>query len=472
MTEITTFETNAAASPPRHRHADWFAEARALIALGAPLVLTQLAQMAIVTTDVVMVGSLGQGALAACALGATLFVFSWLVGVGPASAVSPIIAHILGANPRNRAGVRASVRMGLWAAILITPALWGFVAFSKPILFAMNEPAELVNGAAGYVLAIAGGLPFILGFNVLRNFVTALSRPRTVLFTVLAMIAVNFAGNYIFIFGHFGAPALGLVGSGLSSAIANAFAFFVMLAVALRARAFAHYRILRRFHRPDWGKLKEIFRLGVSIGVTQLFEVTLFAASTFLMGQFGTAALAAHQIAINVPSITFMVPLGISMAATVRVGLAAGAGDLHGVRRAGLVAMALGGGFMALCGIGLALFPRTIAGWYLPDTADNAAAIALAATFLRVAAAFQLFDGLQVLGVGLLRGLKDARVPMWLAGGAYWLIGFPLAVFLGFGLGLEGLGVWLGLAAALFAAAAAMVLRFFHKSGILAPYWR
>ena len=357
--------------------------------------------------------------------------------------------------------------MGLWAAIAITPLLWLFLAFAKPLLLFMNEPAQLVDGAMRYIVAMSGGLPFILAFNVLRNFVTALSRPRAVLFIMLAMIVVNLAGNYIFIFGHFGAPALGVVGSGLSSAFANAFSFFVLLIVTLKGRAFAPYRILRRFHRPDWGKLKEVFHLGGSIGGAQLFEVMLFAASTFLMGLFGTAALAAHQISMNVPSITFMVPLGIGMAATVRVGLGGRRGR-HPRRAArGAGRDGIGGGFMALCGIGLALFPRTIVGFYLHDTPGNAGAIALATTFLQIAAAFQVFDGLQVIGVCALRGLKDARVPMWLAGGAYWLVGFPLAVALGFGFGLEGLGVWLGLAAALFAAAAVMVLRFLHKSGIL-----
>jgi MATE family multidrug resistance protein len=469
MTEIAALNEAGKPAIPA-RQGEWVAESRALLRIGAPLVLTQLAQMAIVTTDVIMIGNgLGGAALAAVTLGANLFVFAWLVGLGPASAVSPIIAHILGAKPNDRAGVRASVRMGLWSAVILTPFLWLFLAFAEPILLLLNQPADLVPVAGAYVYAIAPGIPFILGFNVLRNYVTALSQPRAVMFTVLAMVLVNLVGNYILIFGHFGAPALGVVGSGIASAIANAFGFVVILIVALRARAFAHYRILRRFHRPDWAKLGEIFRLGGSIGVTQLFEVLLFNASTFMMGLLGTAAIAAHQIALNVPSITFMVPLGLSMAATVRVGLAAGAGDPHGVRRAGMVAFVIGGGFMVLCAVLLALFPRTIAELYLPASPENMPAIALATVFLQVAAAFQLFDGLQVIGVGVLRGLKDVRLPMLLAGGAYWLVGFPLAWFFAFELNWEGLGVWVGMAAALAAAAAAMVLRFVYKSGILKP---
>jgi MATE family multidrug resistance protein len=471
MTEIAAL---AEAQKPAIRpgHGEWIAEARALVSLGVPLVLTQLALMAIVTTDVLIIGNgLGGVPLAAAALGATIYVLTWLAGIGPANAVSPVIAHILGARPHDRAGVRASVRMGLWSAIILSPPLVLFLLFVEPVLRLLDQPAELVSLARDYVYAMAPGLPFILGIFVLRNFITALSRPRAVLFTVLGMVVINFAGNYVLVFGHFGAPALGVMGSGLASSFSNAFGFFVLLAVSLWGRAFAPYRILRRFHRPDWPKLAEIFRLGTSIGVTQMFEVLLFNACTFLMGLIGTAALAAHQIAINVPSITFMVPLGLAMAATVRVGLAAGAGDPHGVRRAGVVALVLGGGFMALCGVGLALFPREIAELYLSPTPGNEPAIALATDFLLIAAAFQLVDGLQVIGVGVLRGLKDTRVPMWLAGVSYWLVGFPLAAWLAFGAGLGGTGIWIGMAAALAAAAAAMVLRFVHKSGIR-TVWR
>ncbi len=473
MTEIAALQESMEPRPAAHSRGEWLAEARALIRLGAPLVLTQLAQMAIVTTDVVMIGQgLGGAQLAAVALGANLFVFSWLVGIGPANAVSPVIAHILGANPRNRAGIRAAVRMGLWSAIMLTPLLWLFLAFSEPILALLQQPPELVPMAGAYVYAIMPGLPFILGFFVLRNFVTALSRPRAVLFIVLAMVVVNFAGNYVLIFGHFGAPALGVVGSGIASAFANAFAFVALLIVSLKGRAFAPYRILRRFHRPDWPKLKEILRLGVSIGVTQLFEVLLFNASFFLMGLLGAVALAAHQIALNVPSITFMVPLGLAMAATVRVGLAAGAGDEHGVRRAGVVAFAIGGGFMLVGGVIIALVPHTVAHLYLAETAANRPAIDLGATLLLVAAAFQFFDGVQVIGVGVLRGLKDTRVPMWLAGASYWLVGFPSAALLGFAVGWGAVGVWIGMALALAAAGLTMALRFAHRSGILQPYWR
>jgi MATE family multidrug resistance protein len=295
---------------------------------------------------------------------------------------------------------------------------------------------------------------------VLRSFATALSRPRAPMYIMAAMIVVNLIGNYVLIFGHFGAPALGLIGSGIASAIANAFSFFAMLAVVLTVPTFKPYRLWRRFFRPHWATLKDIFRLGLSIGLAMVFEVMLFSVSTLMMGRFGTAPLAAHQVALNVPSITFMVPLGIGMAATIRVGLAAGAHNMCGVRRAGLTAMALGGAVMVVFAIVMALGARAIAELYLPATPETAEALALTVSFLRVAAAFQLFDGLQVIGANALRGLKDARLPMMLAGGSYWLVGFPLALWFGFGLDWQGVGIWLGLACSLAVAAVSMLLRF------------
>jgi len=193
-----------------------------------------------------------------------------------------------------------------------------------------------------------------------------------------------------------------------------------------------------------------------------MFEAGLFFSANLIMGSFGTAYVAAHAIAMNVPSITFMVPLGIAMAATVRVGLAAGARDGNAVRRAGYSAMLTAIVFMALCAVVLASYPREIASLYLPATAENLAVIALAVVFLRVAAAFQVFDGLQVTAALALRGLKDARAPMWIAGASYWLAGFPMCFALGFGLGMRGFGIWIGLAFGLLVAAVALTARFYY----------
>jgi MATE family multidrug resistance protein len=439
----------------------WLVEARALAILGAPLILTQLAQMAMPTTDVLLIGYLGEAPLAAAALAHTVYVFAWLIGLGPASAVAPIIAQILGAHPANRARVRAATRMGLWSIGLLTPFLCLPLIFTEKILLLLGQSPELARLATPYVQILAVGIPFSLAFNVLRNFATALSKPRLPLFVVALAVLLNALLGYGLIFGRLGLPEVGLVGAAVATTTSNIFMFMTMAMVATFAPSLSSYRIWRRFHRPDWTRFVETFRLGSGIGITMIFEVALFAGATFLVGGFGTATVAAHQIAMNVASVTFMVPLGLAIATTVRVGMAAGARDLEGARRAGFAALGLGVTFMFGAAILFALFPREIVSLYLDvDDPANARAVELAVRFIYVAAAFEMFDGTQVLMNMALRGLKDVHIPMWLAGIAYWLIGLPLAVWFAFGLGLEGLGVWLGLAASLLVAATLMTLRF------------
>jgi MATE family multidrug resistance protein len=465
MTDIAEFiPVQAGRRVAGHGANAWLEEARELLKLAAPLVLTQLSQMAIMTTDVVMLGRLGKTELAAAALGNTIFFFTWLVGAGPVAAVAPTIAHILGANPRNRAGVRNAVRMGFWAMLIISVPLISLLLFTRPILLLLGQSPELATGAGKFTAALCWGLPFSLGYQVLRNFSTALSRPRASLYVMAAGIFFNAAGDYGLIFGHFGLPRLELVGSGISSACSFAFAFFAMAAVVKLMPALNKFRVFRRFHRPHWSQLSELFRLGMPIGLTMMFEAMLFNAATLIMGTFGTASVAAHQIALNVASVTFMVPLGVGMAATVRVGLAAGAGDGDALRRAGYTALLMGVGFMCIAALAFWIFPADIAGLYLVHTAANADVIALAITLLRVAGAFEIFDGLQVVGALSLRGLKDAHMPMWIAGLSYWLVGFPICLWLAFGWHLKGLGIWIGLAIGLFAAAVLMVGRFWYLS--------
>jgi MATE family multidrug resistance protein len=462
MDKTLAAPTRPASPAPR----PWAAETRALLTLATPLVLTQLAQMAIGTTDLILLGRYSQSALASVAIGNTVYWFAWLLGGGPASAVSPMIAHILGERAGNRGGVRASLRMGLWAvaivSLVVMPVMWS----AEPILRLLGQRPDLAHGAGQFVGLVSIGLPFSLASMVLAGFSTALGHPRSGLWVSLATIAFNALAGWTLIFGHFGAPRLGLVGSGLATSASQVFGFLCMVGVIHANRDLRDYRIFHRFVRPVRVKLAEVFRLGLPIGVTTLFEAMLFNAMTLLMGTYGAAALAAHQIAMNCASITFMVPLGIGMASTVRVGLAAGGGDLAAARRAGMVAMILGGGFMAIAGVLMATFGAPLAGLYLGGAVGgNAAVIALTARFMLYAAGFQLFDGLQVVGVRVLRGLKDARVPMLLAGGSYWLVGAPVCVFLAVGLNMKGDGVWLGFDICLAVAAATLCGRFLSLTG-------
>jgi MATE family multidrug resistance protein len=438
----------------------WLDETRDLLKLAGPLIAMQLAQIGALTADVIMVGELGHEAIAATSVGAVLFYFTWLIGYGPVMAVSPIVAQILGAHPNDRARVRSAVRMGLWAVALMSLPLMTILIWVRPMLIALGQEPKIAAMAEPWVHAVAFGLPFALGFGVLRGFAAAIGKQSAVLVVAVMALLVNIALNYVLIYGNLGAPALGVQGAGIASAIAYAFSFFAMLVFFLFAPSFRKYHLLHRFFRFDRAKFVEVFRLGAPMGASMLFEAMLFNAATLMMGTFGAVSVAAHQIAMNVGSVTFMVPLGIGLAATVRVGLHAGARNMGAARRAGYTAIACGAGFMLVCAVVIALIPHTLTSIYVPTAnPKNAEVVMLTVTFLYVAAIFQLFDALQVTAQMSLRGMKDAQVPMWIAGLSYWLVGFALAWGLGIWAGMQGLGVWIGLAAGLAAAGIGMVWR-------------
>ena len=472
LTESLLISTPASSpvSPGERGLAPWIAEARALSKLAWPLAVTQFAQMAVMTTDVVMLGRLGKTALASAAIGNTVFYFAWLIGAGPVSALAPMIAQALGAQGSGAGAnavseVRRIARMGLWAILALGAPLMTFLLFARPILVALHQDPVLAAGAGTLVSMLAIGLPFSLGYQALRNISTALGHPRPALWVMAATICFNALGDYALIFGHFGAPKLGILGAGLATSSSYIFSALSMAVIVRLTPDLHRYRILHRFGRASWRKFAELFRLGMPIGLTMMFEAMMFNSMTLVMGTFGATALAAHQIALNVASITFMGPLGIGMAATVRVGLAAGAEDYVGVRRAGYTAMAVASVFIGGCGVAMALFGPEIAGLYFSGrSAADLQVIGVASTFLKVAAAFQVFDALQVVGAMSLRGMKDARAPMILAGASYWLGGAPMCILLGLGLHMGGFGVWLGLAFGLALAAASMVARFIYLS--------
>jgi len=457
--------TSAGPLIPAHRHHAWLLEGRELLRLAVPLAATQLAQMTILATDTVMLGHYSKEALAAGALGNTIYFLVWLLGSGMPFAVSPVIAHVQGRHSasvkaRDRHEVRVAVRMGLWSVAFVSLPLLAVLIFTRPLLLAFQQEPRLASDAAQFMAGLAWGLPFALAFQVLRSFSTALSRATPPLAVMALAILWNAAFDYALIFGHFGFPRLGLFGAGLASASSNIFSFVAMLAICLALPALKRYRIAHRFAHAHWKTFAELFRLGLPIGITMVFEVALFNGAALVMGTFGLASLAAHQIAITIPSLTFMIPLGIGLAATVRVGLAAGAGDPHAARRAGFTAIGIGAAFMCFMALVLLLWPRQIAALWLPDIASNADVLLLAVSFLHVAAAFQLVDGIQVTASMSLRGLKDAHGPMWLAGASYWLAGAPMGLVLAYWFHMKGFGIWLGLAFGLLVAAITLTARF------------
>ena len=439
----------------------WRTEARALMALSGPIVLTNLGQVAIQTTDVVMIGWLGPEALAAASLGVGAIFVLLIFCIGIVHATAPMIAHDLGARRHAVREPRRTVRQGFWAALIAGAPACLLLWHVAPVLRAAGQDPALVAAAEPYVRAVVLGFVPALWFFGLRHFVSALERPRAAMVVMFAGIALNALADYALIFGAFGLPALGLLGAGLATSCTNLFLCAALLGHVLVDRRFRRYHLLGRLWRPDWRRLREVFRIGLPIGVTLVLEVGLFVGAVYLMGLIGTAEIAAHQIAIQVASVSFMVPLGLGQAATVRVGLPMGRRDSEGVLRAGVSALAIGTAFMAAVAAVMVTAPRTIVA-VLFDVGDpaNADVVGLAVAFLAVAALFQVFDGGQVIAAGALRGLKDTRWPMVIAAAGYWAVGLGTGLALGFGAGMGGVGIWLGLAAGLAATAVPLVVRF------------
>jgi len=442
----------------------WGAEGRATFLLAYPLILTNLAQAAIHATDVVLLGWLGAEALAAGALGVNLFVAVQIFGTGLVTAAAPMMARELGARRHSVRDVRRSVRQAMWAAIAVAIPFWLLLWHAEAILLALGQQPALAADAATFVRALQWGLLPYLFYLILRSFVSALERPAWALAIGGVAVPFNAILNYGLIFGAFGFPPLGLVGAGIGSAIANLLMFLGMALVVSRHPLFRRFRLFGRFWRSDWQRFAEIWRLGLPIAVTLALEVTIFSAAVFLMGLIDTASLAAHAIAIQIAALSFMVPLGLAQAVTVRVGLAYGRRDRDGIARAGWTAFALGTAFMTLMALVMWSVPGLLVSVFL-DAGDpaNQEVIRLAVAFIGIAALFQIVDGAQAVGAGMLRGLHDTAVPMVYAGIGYWVIGIGTAVGLGFGLGWEGIGIWSGLAVGLGAVAMLMMTRWTRR---------
>lgn len=434
--------------------AAWRREFIALMAIGAPMALTQLIQFSINAIDVLMIGQLGPDALAGAALGLVLYYALFLIGLGPAMAVSPMVSQTLGADSDNLDDARRSMRMGFWAIGIAFAISAPAVLLAKEIAVALGQPGGAAALAEPYLIALAPGLPFALAVIALRNFLASIERARAPLYVIIATTLLNAFLNWILIFGNWGAPRLELVGAGIASSLSHV-AGFAMLVVYIRWEKTARrFRLFERFWNPYWDRLREIASLSWPISLTMMFEAMLFNSCVLLMGRIGINEMAAYQVAINVAALAFMMPLGLSMAGAVRVGLMQGAGDRDGVRRAAIVAIASCIGAIMLFAVPMMLAPKTIAGLYLSaDDAQSIAVLTMAASFLPIASAFALFDAIQVSAGQALRGLKDVRMPMGITFVSYWVIGFPVAAFLGLATPLGAVGVWFGLLASLAAAA-------------------
>ncbi len=441
----------------------WLGEFRAMLALGWPLVLTNVAQTALTTTDVIVLGRLGASSLAAATLGTNLYMGLLMFAIGLVVATSPMMAAAIDATSRG-ARCAAHLPAGLWTAVIVSLPCWLLLWHAEHILLLLDQEPQLAADAQSFVRELQWGFLPALGFVALRSFVSALERPVWALLITGIAILFNISANWVLVFGHLGFPALGLRGSGLATTLSNTFMFAGLAVVVAYGRRFRRYHLFGRWWRPDWPRLVALWKLGLPIGITIAFEVMVFSAAVFLMGQFGTTAIAAHSIAIQIAATTFMVPLGLGQAATVRVGLARGAGIAIGVTRAGWTAFSLAIAFMAMMSVLIIVAPRLLIGAFIDaDNPVNAAVVETAVSFLFWAAIFQVADGAQVVSAGMLRGLQDTRVPMLYAGFGYWVVGLSLGVILAFKAGFGGVGSLIGLAAGLVVVACVMIRRWTRR---------
>ncbi|TWG98503.1 MATE family multidrug resistance protein [Mesorhizobium sp. J18] len=446
----------------------WLAEARATLALAWPMILTNLAQTAMTVTDVMMMGRLSPEALAAGTLGHNLYFLLLIFGLGLMVAASPMMASALGRKLHSLREVRRTARQGLWMAIAVSVPIWLILWQAETILLAMGQDPALAGIAASYVRALQWAVLPFYGYIVLRSFISALERPRWALAVAFFCVAFNVLANWCLMFGNLGFPALGVPGSGIATTLCSLLMFFGLTAVVSLDRNFRRYRLFGRFWRPDWPRFIALLKLGLPIAGILTFEVSIFNAAAFLMGLIGPVALAAHGIAIQIASVSFMVPMGLGQAATVRVGRAFGARDGTAVTRAGWTAFVMGVSFMAAMALLMLLAPRLLIGGFINlEAPGNQAVIKMAITFLALAALFQIADGAQAVASGMLRGLHDTTVPMIYAAIGYWGIGLPLGVVLAFQFGYGGVGIWLGLFIGLASVAVLLISRWLGRNRLV-----
>ena len=433
----------------------------ATLSLGLPLIGSHLARMAIGVSDTVMIGWYGVEELAALVIATSFLIILFFLGMGFGTGVMGLIATSIARGDETE--VRRGTRMALWLSgifsLLVMPPMW----FAEPILLALGQ-TPLISEMSQDYLRIAGWglLPMLAGLT-LNSYLAALERTQVVMWVTLAGLPLNVAMNWGFIFGNLGAPELGVRGAAIASLSVQVTQLLMLVGYAAWLPVARKYNLFQRFWRPDWPAFWAIFRLGLPIGVTMLAEGGLFVASNVMMGWIGTKELAAHGIAIQIASITFMAHLGLSNAATVRIGQAKGRGDAAWMRDAGVTVTALSMGFAVLAVALYLIFPDALVRMYLdPADPETPVIVAIGAMLLFYAALFQLTDALQVVALGLLRGVHDTRVPMWIAGFSYWVVGMPIAWGLAFPLGFGAPGLWLGLVAGLSVAAVLLLIRFWR----------
>ena len=459
MTEIVTSPL-----PTRPAPASMRTEARAMIVLAAPLSAAFLAQMAIGVTDVMMMGWLGPASLASGTLASNFLHLLFYFGMGLGTAVAPMIAQSLGA--RRIRDIRPTTQAGMLIVLALSLPFGVAAWFGGDILLLLGQEPAIARGSETYLRAALWYLPAALAFVVLRNVAAAHSRPRSPLLIVVAATFLNAFANWVLMFGNLGAPRLELAGAGIATSLSAWFMAFAMLAFLLLDRRFRRYRFLARLGGIRRAHIHDMMKVGTPIGLMILAEMGMFSVTTFLAGLIDAETLAAIAIAMQTSGLGFIVPYGLAQAATVRVGLAAGRGDPAAIRRAATAAMALGGVWIVFSSSFIWFARPLIIDGFL-DLNDPAVdvLIPIAMSLLAITAVFQIFDTTQAVSAGILRGLKDTRLPMVYAMIGYWAVGIPVATWLGLFTDLRGNGIWWGMTAGLAATTLLMTGRVIRRMG-------
>ncbi|MBE1284365.1 MAG: MATE family efflux transporter [Rhodobacteraceae bacterium] len=433
---------------------------RAISILGLPLIGGHVAQFAIGMTDTLMLGWYGAEALAAVTLAGSYFFSLFLLGSGFAFAVMPIVAEAAGSGEERQ--IRRATRMGLWLSLIYGIVVMPLLLWSKPVLLMLGQTEALSQVASQYLKIAGWGIFPALLVMTMKSYLAALERTQVVLWITILAAGVNALANYGLIFGNWGFPELGVAGAAIASIVTQMVSLLAITIYALRV--LPQHELLKNFWRPDPEMFSRVFRLGTPIGLTNLSESSLFAASALMMGWLGTAPLAAHGIAVNLAGLTFMVHLGLSNAATIRAGNALGRKDRDHMARGARVVTAMS---LIMSVLAISLFlaaPEMLIGFFLdPEEPQRPEILSIGVGLLVMAALFQLVDGLQAIALGLLRGVQDSAVPMVIAVLSYWVLGIPVSYVLGFGYGLDGIGVWLGLVAGLGCASVLLMWRFWSR---------
>ena len=445
----------------------WRAELGATLRLSWPLAAANLLQMLTYAIDVIFIARLGEDQLAASALAIALFgLVLWALS-GLTGAVAPVAAAELGERAPALRPVRRSVRMALWLAVFSGVAGIGICLLLGPLMHVTGQQAQITALAIEYNSLLVLSLIPMLFNNVLRSFVSTLDRPIFATAITAGGIFVNALANYAFIFGNLGAPELGLQGAAVATILTTLTTLAAYVAAIRLDPRLHRYRVFGRWWSPDWPRLLHIVRIGTPIALTITAEAGIFGAAAFLMGNIGASQLAAHTVALQIAALAFQVPFGVGQAATIRVGYFYGARDPDGMKRAGWTAIVVGTGFMAFTALLMIVIPKPLIAIYVdPWDPKNAVLVGFALQYIVIAAAFQLFDGMQAVAAGALRGLQDTRIPMWIAAFAYWVPGIGTALALGFYTPLEGVGVWIGLATGLTVAAALLGWRWHRREAL------